>query len=108
VRFTYTTPVLITKLRMETARQVQRMTLSEQLNQLLTEAPAIPRLGLGRYQYWGEALHGTIGPGTTVFPQVRRIMMRRCMMRCSAALCRRAAARYICRPACLRPAIPHR
>lgn len=94
---------------METARQVQRMTLSEQLNQLLTEAPAIPRLGLGRYQYWGEALHGTIGPGTTVFPQVRWcIMMWRCMMRCSTALCRRAAARYICRPACLRPAIPHR
>ena len=28
------------------------------------------RLGIGRYQYWGEALHGIIGPGTTVFPQV--------------------------------------
>lgn len=49
---------------------VGRMTLAEQLQQLLTEAPAIPRLGIGRYQYWGEALHGIIGPGTTVFPQV--------------------------------------
>lgn len=33
---------------------ITRMTLPEQLNQLLTEAPAIPRLGIGRYQYWGE------------------------------------------------------
>ena len=50
---------------------VAKMTLDEKVNQLLSEAPAIPRLGIGRYQYWGEALHGQIGPGTTVFPQVR-------------------------------------
>lgn len=50
---------------------VSKMTLDEKVNQLLSEAPAIPRLGIGRYQYWGEALHGQIGPGTTVFPQVR-------------------------------------
>ena len=50
---------------------ISKMTLDEKVNQLLSEAPAIPRLGIGRYQYWGEALHGQIGPGTTVFPQVR-------------------------------------
>eukprot|EP01052_Picozoa_sp_SAG31_P045445 SAG31_NODE_8297_length_1478_cov_4.476432_3_plen_82_part_00 len=31
---------------------VQRMTLPEKLQQLLTDAVAIPRLGIGRYQYW--------------------------------------------------------
>lgn len=88
---------------------VSKMTLDEKVDQLLSEAPAIPRLGIGRYQYWGplrsmrcthlrrcsrpavcsggccvcafalcccvctgEALHGQIGPGTTVFPQVRK------------------------------------
>ncbi len=49
---------------------ISRMSLDEKLQQLLSEAPAIPHLGIGRYQYWGEALHGQIGPGTTVFPQV--------------------------------------
>jgi hypothetical protein len=28
------------------------MSLDEKVNQLLSEAPAIPRLGIGRYQYW--------------------------------------------------------
>ena len=49
---------------------VEMLTLDEKVNQLLTDAPAVPRLGLPAYQYWGEALHGVIGPGTTVFPQV--------------------------------------
>jgi len=49
---------------------VGRLTPQERLAQLSTNAPAVPRLGLGMYQYWGEGLHGVIGPGTTVFPQV--------------------------------------
>lgn len=46
------------------------MSLKEMFSQLLHEAPAIPRLGLPRYNWWNEALHGAARSGTaTVFPQ---------------------------------------
>jgi beta-glucosidase len=49
---------------------VGRMTLDEKVGQLVTDAPAIPRLGVPAYHWWSEALHGVARAGTaTVFPQ---------------------------------------
>ncbi|MCB0136336.1 MAG: hypothetical protein KDD75_14620, partial [Caldilineaceae bacterium] len=49
---------------------VGRMTLEEKLGQLVFNAPAIPRLGIPAYNWWGEALHGIARNGrATVFPQ---------------------------------------
>ncbi len=58
----------------ETARQkaeklVAKMTVEEKLSQLLYNAPAIERLGIGEYNWWNESSHGIHGAGTaTVFP----------------------------------------
>jgi beta-glucosidase len=47
-----------------------RMTLDEKVAQLMTDAPAIPRLGVPAYDWWNEALHGVARAGiATVFPQ---------------------------------------
>ncbi len=49
---------------------VRRMTLEEKLGQLVFNAPAIERLGIPAYNWWGEALHGIARNGrATVFPQ---------------------------------------
>ena len=49
---------------------VARMTLEEKVAQLQNDAPAIPRLGLPKYEWWNEALHGVARAGSaTVFPQ---------------------------------------
>ena len=49
---------------------VSRMTLAEKAAQMQDNAPAIPRLGLKRYGWWNEALHGVARAGhTTVYPQ---------------------------------------
>ena len=49
---------------------VSRMTVEEKAAQLLYTAPAIPRLGVPEYNWWGEALHGVARAGyATVFPQ---------------------------------------
>ena len=49
---------------------VGRMTVDEKIGQLMTEAPAIPRLGVPAYDWWSEALHGVARAGrATVFPQ---------------------------------------
>ena len=49
---------------------VAAMTLEEKASQLRYDAPAIPRLGIPAYNWWGEALHGIARAGTaTVFPQ---------------------------------------
>src|SRR3546814_18308663 len=46
------------------------MTLDEKLPQLLNVAPAIPRLGIPRYNWWTESLHGALGTlPTTNFPE---------------------------------------
>jgi len=60
---------------------VSRLTLDEKLAQLVNSAPAIPRLGIPKYQWWSEALHGVADAGlgirfngtiksATSFPQV--------------------------------------
>lgn len=49
---------------------VSRMTLAEKAEQMQDNAPAIERLGLKRYGWWNEVLHGVARAGNaTVFPQ---------------------------------------
>ena len=49
---------------------VARMTLEEELPQLLNTAPAIPRLDVPAYNWWTESLHGALGTlPTTNFPE---------------------------------------
>ena len=49
---------------------VSKMTTEEKVSQMLFNAPPIPRLGIPRYNWWNEALHGIARAGTaTVFPQ---------------------------------------
>ncbi len=55
---------------MRAADLVARMTLEEKVMQMLNDAPAIPRLGIPKYEWWNEALHGVARAGdATVFPQ---------------------------------------
>ncbi|MBN2011897.1 glycoside hydrolase family 3 C-terminal domain-containing protein [candidate division KSB1 bacterium] len=49
---------------------VSQMTLDEKISQMMNDAPAIDRLGVPQYDWWGEALHGVARAGlATVFPQ---------------------------------------
>jgi beta-glucosidase len=49
---------------------ISRMTLEEKTSQLVSVAPAIPRLKVPAYNYWTEGLHGIGMDGVaTVFPQ---------------------------------------
>ncbi|MFH1197810.1 MAG: glycoside hydrolase family 3 C-terminal domain-containing protein [bacterium] len=45
------------------------MTVDEKINQLTNESDAIPQLGISKYNYWSEALHGLLASGATSFPQ---------------------------------------
>jgi beta-glucosidase len=49
---------------------VSRMTLEEKISQMVNDAPAIDRLGVPKYNWWSEGLHGVARAGlATVFPQ---------------------------------------
>ncbi|HVN04190.1 MAG TPA: glycoside hydrolase family 3 C-terminal domain-containing protein [Bryobacteraceae bacterium] len=49
---------------------VARMTLDEKASQLLSQSPAIGRLGVPAYDWWNECLHGVARAGrATVFPE---------------------------------------
>ncbi len=49
---------------------VSRMTLDEKASQLLSQSPAIDRLGVPAYDWWNECLHGVARAGrATVFPE---------------------------------------
>ncbi len=49
---------------------ISRMTLEEKISQMVHEAPAIERLGIPKYNWWNECLHGVARAGrATVFPQ---------------------------------------
>jgi beta-glucosidase len=49
---------------------VSRMTLEEKVLQIMNDAPPIKRLGVPRYNWWNECLHGVARAGiATVFPQ---------------------------------------
>jgi beta-glucosidase len=47
--------------RERAADLVSRMTLEEKQSQLGNTMPPIPRLGIRKYDVWGEALHGVLG-----------------------------------------------
>ncbi|MBN2370450.1 MAG: glycoside hydrolase family 3 C-terminal domain-containing protein [Vicinamibacteria bacterium] len=50
---------------------VSRMTLEEKISQMHDHSPAIPRLGVPKYEWWNEGLHGVAFAGyATNFPQV--------------------------------------
>ena len=56
--------------RERAAKLVAKMTLEEKMSQLRYDAPAIDRLGIPAYNWWGEALHGVARAGSaTSFPQ---------------------------------------
>ena len=47
-----------------------RLTLEEKAKLMLDESPAIPRLGIKKFFWWSEALHGAANMGNvTVFPE---------------------------------------
>lgn len=48
---------------------ISLMTVDEKIRQLTNESDSIPRLGILKYNYWSEALHGVLGNGATSFPQ---------------------------------------
>jgi len=53
---------------------VSRMTLEEKVSQMQDVAPPIDRLGIPRYNWWNEALHGVARSGlATSFPQAMGI-----------------------------------
>ncbi|MBO5778767.1 MAG: glycoside hydrolase family 3 C-terminal domain-containing protein [Clostridia bacterium] len=62
---------MINQTYMDRARAlVAQMTRTEKVQQMLYNAPAIPRLGIPAYNWWNEALHGVARAGqATVFPQ---------------------------------------
>ncbi len=45
------------------------MTIDEKISQLTNQTDSIPRLGIPKYDYWSEALHGVLASGATSFPQ---------------------------------------
>jgi len=50
---------------------ISRMTLEEKVSQMRDQSPPIPRLGIPKYDWWNEGLHGVAFAGyTTNFPQV--------------------------------------
>jgi beta-glucosidase len=49
---------------------ISRMSLEEKASMMTNSTPGIPRLGIPKYDWWSEALHGVAASGTaTVFPQ---------------------------------------
>ena len=66
--FPYQNPELSAK---ERAKDLcSRLTLEEKAMLMLDESPAIPRLGIKKFFWWSEALHGAANMGNvTVFPE---------------------------------------
>lgn len=49
---------------------LKELTLDEKISMMMDDSPAIERLGIKRYNWWNEALHGVGRAGfATVFPQ---------------------------------------
>ena len=66
--FPFQNPDLQTEKRVDDL--VERLTIQEKIDQLLYQAPAIDRLGIPKYNWWNECLHGVARAGyATVFPQ---------------------------------------
>ena len=64
----YQNPALTARER--AADLCSRLTLEEKAQLMLDESPAIPRLGIKKFFWWSEALHGAANMGNvTVFPE---------------------------------------
>jgi beta-glucosidase len=49
---------------------ISRLTIQEKASLMLDQSPAIPHLGIKKFNWWSEALHGLANnPGVTVFPE---------------------------------------
>src|SRR5258708_3862918 len=49
---------------------ISRLAIDEKIGQTMMASPEIKRLGIPKYDWWNEALHGVARNGTaTVFPQ---------------------------------------
>src|SRR6187551_2180316 len=49
---------------------IGRLTLEEKASLMLDQSPAIPRLGIKKFNWWSEALHGLANNGeVSVFPE---------------------------------------
>lgn len=56
--------------RERAASLLKELTLDEKISMMMDDSPAIERLGIKRYNWWNEALHGVGRQGyATVFPQ---------------------------------------
>ncbi|MGD0506896.1 MAG: glycoside hydrolase family 3 C-terminal domain-containing protein [Terriglobales bacterium] len=67
--FPYMNPALPLEQRL--GDLIGRMTLEEKVSQMRDHAAAIPRLGVPKYDWWNEGLHGVAFAGyATNFPQV--------------------------------------
>ena len=67
-KFPYQHPELKSEER--AADLISRLTLNEKANLMCDESPAIPHLGIGKFNWWSEALHGIrYGTNVTVLPQ---------------------------------------
>ena len=67
-QYPYQNPQLSAKER--AADLCKRLTLEEKSQLMLDESPAIPRLGIKKFFWWSEALHGAANQGNvTVFPE---------------------------------------
>ena len=66
-RMPFQNPELPTEQRIDDL--LQRLTLEEKASLMMNESPAIKRLGVPRFEWWNEALHGVGRNGfATVFP----------------------------------------
>jgi beta-glucosidase len=67
-QFPYQNPNLSAEVRAKDL--LSRLTLEEKTMLMLDESPAIPRLGIKKFFWWSEALHGAANmSGVTVFPE---------------------------------------
>src|SRR4249920_3640742 len=49
---------------------ISRLTLQEKASLMFDQSPAIPRLGIRKFNWWSEALHGLANnDSVTVFPE---------------------------------------
>jgi len=49
---------------------LSRLTLEEKASLMFDQSPAIPRLGIKKFNWWSEALHGLANnDSVTVFPE---------------------------------------
>jgi beta-glucosidase len=94
--FAFLNPELNTDERVDDL--VGRLTLDEKIAQMINEAPAIERLGIPEYNWWGECLHGVARAGlATVFPQAIGLGAtwdEDLMFRVSAVISDEARAKY--------------